>query len=152
MRGVTLWRRLVYWQGAYGYPRLLITNYSAQPASTPGTLDNTIATFSNSGIVQVAEGLVTVFTPSPTAATYPSVVQAALLTCLDTTGDAFKMSIPAPKLSAFLADGVTISPATLASILTAALLDGVVSPAGHAIASIPSGILNGPAQPGSSLT
>lgn len=147
-----MWRRLVYWQGTFGYPRLLITNYSAQPGSTPGTLDGTIAGFSNAGIVQIAEGTVTVFTPVPTSATYPSVRQLAILNCLDTSGLAFKLSIPAPKLSIFAADGVTVTAATLAAVLTAALLDSVVSPADNAIASIPSGLLNGAAEPGSTLT
>ena len=147
-----LWRRLVYWQPAFGYARLLITNYSAQPSSTPGTFDNTIATMSNAGIVQIAEGTVTVFAPSPTASTYPSVTQLATLACFDSAGLAFTMRITAPKLSIFEADGVTVKPTELAAVLTAALLDGVVSPDNNAIVSIVSGVLNGPAVPGSQLT
>lgn len=147
-----MWRRLVYWQPSAGYPRLLITNYAAQPSSTPGTLDNTIAGFSNAGIVQIAEGTVSVFAPTPSNAIYPSVTQVAVLACFDSLGNAFTLRIPAPKVTAFLADGVTVAPATLSAVLTAALLDSVVSPEGHAIVSIVSGLLNGPANPGSQLT
>jgi hypothetical protein len=146
-----MWRRLVYWQGTFGYPRLLISNYSAQPASTPGTLDNTVAAMSNAGIVQISEGVMTPFSPAPLSAIYPSVTQTAIVTCLDAVGFAFKLTIPAPRLAIFAADAVTVSTASLASLLTAALLDGLVSPYNNAIASMPSGILNGPAEPGSSL-
>lgn len=147
-----MWRRLVYWQGAFGYARLLITNYAAQPSSTPGTLDNTIAAMSNSGIIQIAEGTVSTFAPSPVAATYSSVTQVAIVNCLDSAGLAFTLRIPAPKLSIFEADGVTVKPTELSTLLTAALLDAVVSPDGNAISSIVSGVLNGPAVPGSQLT
>lgn len=148
-----MWRRLVYWQGAYGYSRLLISTYAAQPSSTPGTLDGTVAGFSNAGIAQIAEGTVTIFTPTPIVATYPSVTQLARVTFLDTAANVFSLGIPAPKLSAFAADGITLLPATLSSLLTAALLDQLLNPGtGLAVNGVVSGILNGPARPGVQLT
>ena len=148
-----MWRRLVYWQGAFGYPRLLISNYAAQPSTAPGSLDSYLATISNAIIVQIAEGAVTNFTnPPPVAAAYPSVVQCAECTYLDVSGNAGTIKVPAPKLSMFLADGITVNPAILANILGNAQADNFVSPQGNALASMVSGVLNGPAYPGSTLT
>lgn len=148
-----MWRRLVYWQGAFGYPRLLISNYSAQPSTAPGSLDSYLATISNAVIAQIAEGTVTNFTnPPPAANPYPSVVQVAVCTYLDSAGNAGTIKVPAPKLSIFLADGITVNPAILANIASNATVDGFISPQGNAIASMVSGVLNGPAFPGSTLT
>ena len=147
-----MWRRLIYWQGSYGYARLYITNYAAQPATVPGTLDNVIASYSNAVIAQVAEGAVTGLSGSPVSSIYPSVTQSAILACVDTALNAFKLSIPAPKASIFEADMVTVTPTVLAAVLAAAVADAVVSPQGNAIQGILSGVLNGPAFPGSSLS
>jgi hypothetical protein len=155
----TLWRRLVYWQGAYGYPRLLITNYVVAPLSAPGALDTAIASGSNAQIVQIAEGTVYSFSVAPTASPYPSVTQLARLACLDSANKAFNLSVPAPisvgggsGTGIFLSDRVTVDPEYLEVVLEAAVADGCVSAYGNAIAAIVSGILNGPAYPGSSLS
>jgi hypothetical protein len=147
-----VWRRLVYWQGAFGYPRLLITNYVVQPSTAPGLLDATIAGYSNADIVQISEGPVSTYSASPTAAIYPSVTQLARLHCIDTAGLAFQLSIPAPLAAIFAADLVTVLPAVLTAVLGAAVSDSCVSPYGNAISGIVSGLLNGPAFPGSSLS
>lgn len=138
-----MWRRFVYWQGTTGFARMITTNYSAQPSSTPGTLDNTIASMSNAGISQIAEGTVTVFTPAPVSAVYPSVTDVAVLNGLDSAGFAFRIFVPAPKASIFEADGITVQPSYLSSVLTAALLDGFVSPQGNSPSSLVSGELQG---------
>lgn len=148
-----MWRRLVYWQGAFGYPRLLISNYAAQPSAAPGSLDTYLQSQSNAYIAQIAEGVVTTFTfPAPVPNPYPSVVQLAVCTYLDSASNQGTIKIPAPKRSIFLADGITVNPAILANILSNALVDSFVSPQGNAISSMVSGVLNGPAFPGSTLT
>jgi hypothetical protein len=154
-----MWRRMAYWQGAFGYPRLLITNYVVAPLSVPGLLDTAIASGSNAQIVQIAEGTVYSFSVTPSATPYPSVTQLARLACLDTANRAFNLSVPAPLgvggesgTGIFQADLVTVQPEYLEVVLGAAVADGCVSPYGNAIAAIVSGILNGPAYPGSSLS
>lgn len=138
-----MWRRFVYWQATSGFPRMITTNYAMQPSSAPGTLDNTIASMSNAGILEIAEGAVTVFSPTPVAATYPAVTDLAVLNGLDTSGLAFRILVPAPKSSIFAADGVTVLTSYLSSVLTAALLDQFLSPQGNAPASMVSGLLGG---------
>lgn len=106
-----MWRRLVYWQGAFGYPRLLISNYAAQPSTLPGHLDTYLESVSNARIVQVSEGLVTPLTPAPAlTGAYPSVVQLAVCTYLDSGSSQGTIRVPAPLRSIFLADGITVDP------------------------------------------
>jgi len=148
-----MWRRLNYWQGAYGYPRLIITNYLAQPVGVPCYYENTIGLYSNAGLLQVAEGTVYPLTPFILNNAYPSVVQCAILSCIDSAGLVFNVRIPAPiRATVFLADGITVDPAVATAIYNAAHSDQVCSPQGNLIASIVSGVLNGPAFPGSTLT
>ena len=144
-----VWRRFCYWQSSYGYPRQTLINYSAQPLSLPSTLEGTLEGMSNARIIQVAEGTVTGLSPTiPVTAVYPSVKQAVRLVCLSSAGYEFTIILPAPLLSIFAADAVTVLPANLSAITTAALLDGVVDPYGNPITSIVSGVINGNAYPG----
>lgn len=146
-----MWRRFSYWQSSFGYPRQCLINYAAQPSSLPSTTEGTLQTMSYARIIQIAEGLVTGLSPTiPPSAVYPSVKQAVRLVCLSTAGYEFTIILPAPRLPIFGADAVTVQPANLAAILTAATLDGVVDPYGNAISAIVSGVLNGNAYPGDS--
>jgi hypothetical protein len=148
-----LWRRETYWQGVSGYPRLIINNYLAQPAAVPDTFENTIGLYSNAGLIQVSEGLVTSFSGFITGNAYASVTQVAILTCVDSAGLLFTLRIPAPiKATVFLADAITVDPAVATAVYNAALADQICSPQGNLIAGILTGILNGPAFPGETLT
>jgi hypothetical protein len=148
-----MWRRMVYWQGAYGYSRLLITSYSAQPATLPGYLDNAVLGYSNAYIAQIAEGLVTVVGGVAVVQTYPSVTQLARIVCLDSLNLEFTLGVPAPILALFEADGITVTPTALSTLLSAAASDGLVNPAtGSPVTAMISGTLNGPAKPGLQLT
>lgn len=144
-----MWRRFLYWQGSFGYPRMTTINYVEVTTGVLTTLENTMLEYTSATIVQIAEGVVTNtgLTPGEPEA-YPSVKQFARLNCFDESGNAFSIVLPAPKFPAFAADIVTLRSDVLAALSDAAALSQVLSPIGYPFASMYSGVLNGPAYPG----
>lgn len=133
-----MWRIYNIWLDASGSTRLVSNNYAAAPF---GNLDAELRSISNAVIYQTAQGTVTFFTSIPVVAAYQSVFQCAYVTVVDASGYEANILVPAPKLSIFASDGITVVPAALADILSAALADGYVLPNGSSPSSAPTGIL-----------
>lgn len=133
-----MWRVYSIWLDVIGNTRLVSNNYSAAPF---GNLDAVLLTLSNAVVSQYSQGTVTSTGLIPVNAGYVSVYTAGYVTVLDAAGLESIIVVPAIKLSAVAADGVTILPATLAAILAAAIADGYVSAIGASPVSAPTGIV-----------
>lgn len=107
-------------------------------------LKNDLAALSNAAWLNSWCGLVLVNgSPAPTAAQYPSVGQAAILVYQGADGTSARLTLPAPKASLFLADGVTIDSSTITT-LTADMIAHGRTPSGSNIVAYQSGILQRP--------
>lgn len=118
-----------------------ITLLLANP--TASSIIAAIAAISNSAETEHWEGpLVIASSPSPTFATYPSIAQQAVLSfrCADNT--IARVAVPAPALSIFLADGITVDASTITTLITACISQ-LVSNTGSAAVSFIGGSLQG---------
>jgi hypothetical protein len=79
-------------------------------------------------------------TPTTLSGLYVTVGDQARLLFLDTAGSLVTFNLPAPLLSCFLADGVTVDPSAIADLIAAIIADGQSS-AGNSIASFVAGNL-----------
>lgn len=96
---------------------------------------------SNADFLNQWEGFVTVNpSPSPTAAPNQSVLTQASLVFRCADNSQVTLILPAPAAGAFLADGVTIDPTMIASIITAAI-GQLVSQSGSPATAYLSGLL-----------
>lgn len=75
---------------------------------------------SNGDFLNKWEGTETVnATPTALDLQYPSIMQQAILSFLASDGTIARVSIPAPNISIFLADGQTVDPTAIGGIITA---------------------------------
>lgn len=86
-----------------------------------GAIETALEAKSNAGVVECWEGLDELSSPTPTAATYPTVRATVVLTFTDGVGSFAKLFIPAPVSSIFAADGVSVDPTQIAGIIAAAV-------------------------------
>src|SRR5882724_9709050 len=73
-----------------------------------GSILSALLACANSDAFQFWESVLATFTPAPVASDYLNVGQVAVLTFVTASGSQVSLRIPAPKLSIFLADGVTV--------------------------------------------
>lgn len=133
-----MWRIYDIWLDCVGNTRLVSNNYAAAPF---GNLDAELRSISNAVIWQTAQGTVTTFALVPANATYASVFACAYVTVVDSSGNEAAILVPAPKLSIFEADAITVTPTVLGDILSAASADGYVLANGNPPAAAPTGML-----------
>lgn len=106
-----------------------------------GTIQSDMEAISNAGVLNEWEGTLNVTTPSTSSSQYPSVTQQATLVFLCADGTSARLDIPAPVLSIFLSDGVTVDSTAIATLIADCvgnLLSTSLSPA----TAFLSGILN----------
>ena len=89
-------------------------------------IQGAIDAVSNAGVFNTWEGTLVITTPSSTTATYASVTSEALLQFQCADGTEAQLAIPAPSLSIFLSDGVTVDQ-TMITALIAACIGTLVS-------------------------
>jgi hypothetical protein len=90
-------------------------------ATGVGAIETAIAAQSNAGLVECWEGLLEDFTPTPSAATYPSARSVAILLFRDGLGSTARLYVPAPVAGLFNAAGDTVDPTAAAGIIAAAV-------------------------------
>lgn len=105
------------------------------------TIQSDVEALSNAGVLNEWDGTLTVTTPSTSSAQYPSVTQQATLVFLCADGTTARIDIPAPALSIFLSDGVTVD-ATTIGILIADCIGNLLSTTLSPATAYLSGILN----------
>ena len=110
--------------------------------STGGaTIQADVQAKSNAGVLNEWNGTLVTTAPSTSAAQYPSVTQQATLVFQCADGTTARIDIPAPVLSIFLSDGVTVDATTITTLIADCignLLSTSLSPATAYL----SGILN----------
>lgn len=98
-----------------------------------GTIEGDMLALSNADWFNQWEGTLFVNgSPGPTFAQYPSVRQAATLNFLCADGTSAELTIPSPQIGIFLADGVTVDPTTITTLIADCignLLSASLSPA-----------------------
>jgi hypothetical protein len=113
----------IIWVDAAGKTRLTTLRGSASLATVEGDL----LAKSNAAIARWWEGASTIPGGAATAAIYPSTKDAAELVFSTPTGTTVTVTLPAPIASIFLADGETVDPVAIATLITdclAVLTDG----------------------------
>jgi hypothetical protein len=90
-------------------------------ATGVGAIEAALAAQSNAGVVECWEGLLEEFSPTPTAAVYPSARSTAILLFRDDVGSTARLYVPAPVSSLFNSAGDTVSPTAAAGIISAAI-------------------------------
>lgn len=133
-----MWRRYNIWIDVVGNTRLISNNYSSAPF---GNLDAYISSVSNATVLQSSQGTVTAPGGTPVAATYATVWYAAYCTVADAAGLESIIIIPAPQLTIFASDSITVLPSVLSALLAAALADGYVLPGGSTPTAVLAGIM-----------
>lgn len=130
--------RSVVWIDSGGNSTITLIRTS----SGAGTIEGDVLALSNADWFNQWEGTLFVnASPSPTFADYPSVTQNATLLFLCADGTNARLDIVAPKISIFMADGVTVDPSTITGLIADCvgnLLSASLSPA----VSYLSGFLN----------
>lgn len=109
-------------------------------ASGAGSILSQLKALSNADFSFSWEAVEHVFTPSPVAATYPTVRVSAQLNYSDATGSLAKLYIPAPVTGIFLSDGVTIDP-TAITALNAAVIGQLLAGSGAPVTAFLGGQL-----------
>lgn len=128
--GVEVAQRAYYtWIDTNGFTRLTLVNSAAGAA---GVLAALLAQ-SNADILNSLDTTLAVnASPSPVAAQFQVVSDAAALTFQDAAGSLVVIQLPAPVSSIFLADTVTVNSAAIAAI-KAAVIGTVVTAAGGVV-------------------
>ena len=127
-------RRYMVWIDASGATRLTFVNLSASGTGVQTQLMGD----SNASVLNAVENTLTVYTPLSTAAVYPSVADAAILTFQDAGGNLADITLPAPVSSIFLADQVTVDSTMIAAII-AAVVGTVVTASGGLVTAYVAG-------------
>lgn len=121
-------RSIVWVDGAGGSTISLI-----RALTSASTIETELLAVSNSDWFNEWEGTLNInLSPAPTIASYQSVSQQATLVFQCADGTTARVNVIAPKLSIFLADGVTVDPTAISSLITACvgtLLSATLSPA-----------------------
>lgn len=84
-----------------------------------GPIETELEALSQAGVIECWEGLDETYSPSPGTASYPSVRVTAVLYFTDGAGHVARLLLPAPDSSIFMADGSTVDPAAITSLITA---------------------------------
>lgn len=131
--------RSVLWGDAGGNTSISLILANPSGAGIQGALLGK----SNADYLEYWEGpLVINGSPAPTAAQYQSVQQSAVLSFLCGDGTIARVALLAPKLSIFLADGITVDSTQIAGII-AACTGNLISNTGSAAVSFLGGTLQG---------
>lgn len=121
--------RSVLWVDAAGGSTISLIRAVTSAAS----IETELLAVSNADWFNEWEGTLNInLTPSPVAAEYQSVSQQATLVFLCADNTTARVNLIAPKLSIFMADGVTVDPTTITSLIAACvgtLLSATLSPA-----------------------
>lgn len=128
-------KRSIIWLDAGGRTTLTIPCTSAGASAIMSALQAK----SNADVQEWWEGFDNVLFPSPAGALYPDVTDTARLTFTDSSGSLANLSLVAPVASIFMPDGVTVNPAAIAAIISAAV-GNLCSGAGGTVVSFVSGI------------
>jgi len=131
-------KRSIVWIDAGGRTRQTIPAGNA----TLSSIMAQIQAVSNADVLTWFEGSDNSLSPSPVSATYPDVADAAILVYADGGGLEARLTVPAPLLSIFLADGSTVDPATIVA-LNAAVIGTLVTASGSAVTTYLSGVRQG---------
>lgn len=143
---MAVWARSTVWVDANGFRSITKLTSVGGASSVVGDLQ----ALSNADTSQYWESAVTTNVPVPVSAPYQSGGQRAALTfiCADTTN--VVVIVPAPKLTIFQADGITVDLLNVDVILfaTAAVAQPLCNPSGSPVTALLSGtLLPGAASP-----
>lgn len=127
--------RSVAWIDAGGRTRQTITRTS----TTASAIMSTLQGHSNAGVLEWFEGPDNQLFGTGVNATFPDVADAAILTFTTAIGTLVTLTLPAPKLAIFMADGATVNPSAIADIIAAALAN-LVDGAGNPVTAYVAGI------------
>jgi hypothetical protein len=112
---MALYTRRITWTDVSGNVRTT----SLLGVSTMSVIELALLTSSNGDYLSDSEAEVFAnASPSPAAAQYQSVTDTAQLWLVTTAGTLVQVTIPAPKLSIFMADQETVNPASVAGIVS----------------------------------
>lgn len=105
-----------------------------------GGVELALISVSNMDVLKSWEGPLTVNSaPSPAAATYQAIADYAALLYQDAVGDQVWVTLPAPKSSIFLADGVTVD-STAIAVVHSAVIGVVQTAAGNPVTTYVGGV------------
>lgn len=117
-------RRTTIWIDAQGKTMAHLLTTAAGGAAVEAEIDAQ----SNAAVQTSWEGdLIAPAAPSPVAAPYQSVYDAATLVFSTASGAFARISIPAPDSGIFQADGETVNPAVIAALIALVLSDIVTA-------------------------
>ena len=126
-------RSVVWVDGAGGSTITLI-----RALTSASSIETELLAVSNADWFNEWEGTLNINTsPAPTIASYQSIAQVATLNFLCADGTLAEVRLVAPKLSIFLADGLTVDSTMITSLITACvgtLLSATLSPAASFVA------------------
>jgi hypothetical protein len=145
---VTLMKRMsVVWNSSDGLSTVRTIATTDGAITILGTLED----FSNAIGFQRWESDVTVNSETPSTDAYLSVTQIAVLLFSDDSGNLARLSLPAPLSSIFMADGSTVDPSTITSIISACI-GNLLTGAGTEVTMFKGGYLQGARASGSSTS
>jgi len=129
--------RSIVWIDAGGRTQITLLRTSSGGA----TIETDILALMNADWINEWEGTLNInASPAPSTSAYPSVLQQATLVFLCADGTSARLDIPAPMLSIFLADGVTVDPSAITTLI-ADCTGNLLSPSLSPVVSYQSGIL-----------
>lgn len=110
-------QRYIVWVDAGGRTRVTI------PCSNPdnAAIMAAMEAKSEAGVLNWFEGPRNFLSPTPAGGVFADVVDLARLTFTDAGGNLTTLALPAPTLSIFEADSVTVDPTQIAAIIAAAV-------------------------------
>lgn len=134
----TLARRTLQWYGTHGRSRL--THLLGDVASLGADFDTVMAAYqavSAAVVTHYWEDELAVYTDPPTTDLYNSVEDACAIWFQDAAGNITEVTVPAPNVAIFLADGKTLdhAQANVASFIAQAIIDLSVPISGEPVVS-----------------
>lgn len=133
-------RLSMVWIDAAG---LTTMNYYDTDDATGDVIAGDIANLSNAGQLAFWHGDLTVFSPATIpGGDYQLLQTYALLTFADAAGNETTLKIPAPLTTIFQADGRTVDPVAIATLI-ADVIGHVILPNGNLVASYTTGVIQG---------
>jgi hypothetical protein len=132
-------KRTTVWASADGRTRRTELYGLASLAGVQAAL----AAASNAGELQHWEGDLVASVPAPSAASFPSVQDLAILLYADGAGVQVQVRIPAPHASIFMSDGETVDPGAIGAI-SAAVIGHVLTTSGVAVTTFVGGFRQHP--------
>jgi hypothetical protein len=101
---------------------------------------NDLRAISEADVDWCAQGTYETHTAAPPGGTYPTTNDSVPLLFETTAGTQVKVTLVAPSSSIFMADGETVDPAMIATLI-ADVIGNVTDPAGNAVVSYIGGVL-----------